>query len=96
MDGDQRTSEAQLVAHFGQSGIRALLNNRDHAGPVSIGNFRLPPDPVIERAYFTGRFTLLDKLFHHAERDAKSLRDNLSRVFLFIVAGKYSLANIEG
>lgn len=96
MDGDERTGESEHVAHFGQRGIRALPDDSDHAAPVRVGDHRLPPCPVIKRAYLASGFALLDKLFHHAQGYAEPIRDSLTRVSLLIVTGEYSLADIKG
>ena len=96
MDGDERTGEPEPVAHFGQRGVRVLLDDGDHAAPVRVGDHRLPSCPVIKRADLASGFALLDKLFHHAQRYAEPIRDSLTRVSLLIVTGEYSLADIKG
>ncbi len=96
MDGDERTGEAEHVAHFGQRRVRTFPDDSDHAAPVRVRDLRLPPGPVIQGADLADGFALLDKFFHHSKGDAETLSYRVSRPLFLIIAGKYTPADIEG
>ena len=96
MDGHKRAGEAERIAHFRQSRVRALPDDGDHPIAVSFSDLRLPPRPVIQGADLADGPALLDQLHHQAQRDAEALCDRLAGVFPLIVTGKYPLPDIEG
>jgi predicted RNase H-like nuclease len=95
VDGRQRAFEFYGLAQFLQCHVRLLAQQGSQLATMTSDNEGLAPRAMVARTNLAGSSALLQKLFHHAQRNPVSIRDFLAATLLIVVGSQNPFTQIK-
>ncbi len=96
MDGGQGAGQGHRATQLGQGQIGLLRQKRAELTPMRAHNQGFAAGVAVSRRQVAGAPALLEQLFDHPERDAKTSCHRLASAFARVVGGQDAGAQIKG